>query len=97
MVKTTTKPAPETSVDQQVKFLTREEVLKLVGVSYPCLWGWIRAGLFPPSRVLGIEGGHRSKICWVEAEVRMWMANRPQRLPKGTTAVWQPPSEDTAR
>jgi predicted DNA-binding transcriptional regulator AlpA len=85
--------------DQQTtkfpKFLTRKQVCAIVGVTYPSLWTWVRAGHFPAGRQLGIGEGNRNKIGWVESEVLNWMQTRPLQLPKGTTKVYQP-SEATA-
>ena len=67
-----------------IRFLTKGEVLELVGVSYPAVWGWIRDGKFPPGRSIGF--GKRSHVAWIESEVQDWMAARPQRLPKGSKA-----------
>ncbi len=70
-----------------LKFLSRDEVLQLINVSYPTLWSWIRAGTFPPAREL--SGNTRaSRIYWLEHEVLTWMANRPPRLPRGTVAIY---------
>jgi predicted DNA-binding transcriptional regulator AlpA len=80
-------PVSELRQGPPLKFLSRDEVLKLVGVSYGTLWGWIREGNFPPAREL--SGNKRaSRIYWLEHEVLEWMANRPPRLPKGTRAVY---------
>jgi predicted DNA-binding transcriptional regulator AlpA len=70
-----------------LKFLSRDEVLKLVGVSYGTLWGWIREGKFPPARELN-SSERASRIYWLEHEVLSWMANRPPRLPKGTRTIY---------
>ena len=35
--------------EQTVKLLSRVEVIDLVGVSYPCLFGWIREGKLNPA------------------------------------------------
>ncbi len=69
-----------------VKFLTKKEVLQLVGVSYSTLWSWIRDNQFPPARELNPGGVGHAKIMWIESEVLHWMATRPQRLPKGAAA-----------
>jgi predicted DNA-binding transcriptional regulator AlpA len=72
---------PRNEIDSSVRLLTKGEVLALIGVSYPALWGWIRDGKFPAGRSIGF--GKRSHVAWVESEVAEWIANRPLRLPKG--------------
>ena len=57
-------------------------MLKRVGVTYPCLWGWIRVGRFPPARAVG--DGRKGHMVWVEREVVDWMLARPPRIPKGS-------------
>jgi predicted DNA-binding transcriptional regulator AlpA len=75
------------------KFISRKQVCALVGVTYPSLWGWIKAGHFPPGRKLGIGTGNRNKIVWLESEVLEWMTTRPLQLPKGTIAVYGRPDQ----
>jgi prophage regulatory protein len=60
------------------RLLSKPEVLDRVGVSYPCIWSWMRQGKFPRSRDLG---GHR--IAWLESEVNEWISNLPVRRLKG--------------
>lgn len=67
------------------KLLNRDDVLDLIGISYPCLWGWIRDGKFPAGRDLG--GGKKGHVVWIEEEVMDWVRSRPKRLPKGTKEV----------
>jgi predicted DNA-binding transcriptional regulator AlpA len=74
------KATPATATP--IKFLTREEVLALIGVSYVTLWTWIRDGKFPPAREL-VGDAKRNRIVWIESEVQAWMASRPKRLPVG--------------
>jgi predicted DNA-binding transcriptional regulator AlpA len=64
------------------RLLTRLEVLALLNVTYPTLWGWVRDGHFPPPRELG--WGKKGRIGWVQSEVQAWIASLPKRLPKGT-------------
>lgn len=71
-------------------FLTKQQVLELVGVSFPTLWDWMRKGQFPSSRVLGQGAGNRTTARWLRSEINQWMASRPPRLFKGATAVWRP-------
>jgi prophage regulatory protein len=53
------------------RLLSRREVLDRVGVSYPTLWHWMRAGTFPRSRDIG------GKVAFIESEVDRWIANLP--------------------
>ena len=70
-----------------LRFLSRDEVLKMLRVSYGTLFGWIREGNFPPARELN-SSERASRIYWLEHEVLEWMANRPPRLPRGTRTVY---------
>lgn len=68
-----------------IQMLSKAEVMKAAGVkSYTTLWGWIRAGIFPPPRQLGPEGGRHSAIAWIDREVYTALANKPRRFPNGT-------------
>jgi predicted DNA-binding transcriptional regulator AlpA len=60
-----------------LRLLSKPEVLEKIGVSYPCLWSWMRQGKFPRSREL------HGKIAWLESEVDSWIANLPVRKLKG--------------
>jgi predicted DNA-binding transcriptional regulator AlpA len=65
---------------QPIKFLSKQEVLAIIGVSSALLSEWIRDGHFPAARELGAKpGGNRTKIGWIDAEVYEWMRNTPQR------------------
>jgi predicted DNA-binding transcriptional regulator AlpA len=66
------------------RLLSKQDVLALIGVSYPALWGWIRDGHFPPARRLGVGDVKRVKIGWLESEVFAWIESRPAQRPKGS-------------
>src|SRR5262245_16927940 len=66
-----------------VKWLSKKQVLEILGVSHVTLREYIRQGKFPPPRIIGKDGGGRSKIGWVDAEVYAAINNAPRRLPKG--------------
>jgi predicted DNA-binding transcriptional regulator AlpA len=63
----------------------KDEVLELLGISYPCLFGWIRDGKFPPGRSIGT--GKKGHVAWIESEVHDWIWSRPARRPKGSRAA----------
>jgi predicted DNA-binding transcriptional regulator AlpA len=65
----------------QVRLISKPEVLDRVGVTFPTIWKWMREGKFPRSRELG------GKAAWIEAEVEAWIANLPVRRLKGDGAV----------
>jgi predicted DNA-binding transcriptional regulator AlpA len=75
------KAAPSRSTSP-IKFLSKQEVLALIGVSYATLWTWMRDGNFPLAREL-VGDAKRNKIVWIESEVHAWMASRPKRRPAG--------------
>lgn len=68
--------------NDQVRLLDRHAVCALVGVSYPTIWAWTRAGKFPPARVIG--GGNR--VRWRSDEINAWLAGLPQSKLKGNAA-----------
>jgi predicted DNA-binding transcriptional regulator AlpA len=56
----------------------KDELLRLLGVSYGSIFAWMRVGKFPLAREIG-PGGRTTKIAWLRAEVDAWLAARPQR------------------
>jgi predicted DNA-binding transcriptional regulator AlpA len=63
------------------RLLSKAEVLERVGVSYPTLWAWMRAGKFPRGVFVGAKGG------WFEDELDAWFANLPRQRLKGDEPV----------
>jgi predicted DNA-binding transcriptional regulator AlpA len=59
------------------RLISKPEVLDRVGVTFPTLWAWMRAGNFPRARILG------GRTCWLESEIDAWIENRPIRRLKG--------------
>ena len=62
------------------RLLKKSEVLAIVGVTYPSLWAWMRAGNFPRSRIVG------GRSMWVSTEIEEWLAGLPVRPLKGDAA-----------
>lgn len=73
-----------------VRLLDKAEVCALAGVTFPTIWAWMRAGLFPRSRMVG--RGHSSKSVWVSTEIDAWLAALQVRPLKGDA----PSSSETA-
>jgi len=72
------KPKPKPIIGQQeLRFLSKPEVLERVGVSYQTIWRWMVRGDFPRARRLNAPGTKTAKIGWLEHEVNEWIANRP--------------------
>jgi prophage regulatory protein len=69
--------AAATAAAKPARFISKQEVLARVSVSYPTIWQWMRDGKFPRSRELG------GRVVWLESEVEEWMANVPLRRLKG--------------
>ena len=69
-------------IEKPIRLLTKGEVLELIGVTYPCLWTWIKNGKFPAGRSIG--NGKKGHVAWIESEVNDWILSRPRRLPKGS-------------
>ena len=66
-----------------IQVLDKSAVMEKVGVSsWITIRSWIISNGFPPPRQLG-PGNGRSLVGWLSNEVDAWLANRPQRLPKG--------------
>jgi predicted DNA-binding transcriptional regulator AlpA len=55
------------------RLIYKPEMLDRVGLSYPCIWQWMREGKFPMVREAG------GKSAWLESEIDTWIANRPPR------------------
>ena len=79
-------PAP---TDSTPRLLSRQEVLKLVPISYPCLWAWVRDGIFPAPRALG-PAGTKNRVAWLESDVRHWIETQPERRGKGAKHKYVP-------
>lgn len=65
----------------QVRLISKPEVLDRVGVTFPTIWKWMREGKFPRSRELG------GKVAWIESEIEAWIASLPVRRLKGDGAA----------
>lgn len=77
----TAPPNFSPEVYASLKFISRAEMLKLIGdVTYPAVWSWIQRGTFPRGREIG------RRTMWIEAEVKAWIASRPVRKLKGDDA-----------
>lgn len=59
------------------RLLSKLEVLDRIGVTFPTIWAWMRAGTFPRSVVIG------GKTAWIESEVEAWIAALPRQKLKG--------------
>ena len=63
------------------RLLSKNEVVEIVGATYPTIWSWMRAGAFPRSRVVG------GRSMWLSDEVNEWLAGLPVRRLKGDSAI----------
>jgi predicted DNA-binding transcriptional regulator AlpA len=52
-------------VRKRIRLISRQELVDIVGVSFPSIWQWVREGKFPPPRKLG-KGG---RTAWLESEI----------------------------
>ena len=64
-----------------MRLLKKSEVLAIVGVTYPSVWTWMRAGNFPRSRIVG------GRSMWRSDEIDAWLAGLPIRRLKGDAAA----------
>src|SRR3954451_16570257 len=62
-VPTPTKPAAASPIPAVKRFVFKGDVLERIGVSYPCLWRWMRDGKFP----VALEVGGR--CAWLESDI----------------------------
>ena len=60
-----------------VKFLTRNEVLERIPVTYVTLWKWMQDNKFPRAREVG------GKSLWVEGEIDAFIKDSPLVKLKG--------------
>ena len=63
------------------RLLSKPEVLAIVGVTFPSLWAWMRAGTFPRSRIVG------GRSMWRSDEIDEWLAGLPIRPLKGDSSA----------
>ena len=59
------------------RLLTKNQVLARIGVTFPTVWAWMRAGEFPRAVVVG------NKSMWHEQEINAWITALPRRDLKG--------------
>lgn len=72
-VPTPTEPAAANPIPANKRFVFKGDVLERIGVSYPCLWRWMRDGKFP----IALEVGGR--CAWIKSDIDAWMLSRPAR------------------
>jgi len=60
------------------KLLSKPEVLARVGVTFPTIWAWMRAGEFP--KPIQLPGNRR--VAWLEDELDEWLKGRPRQIYK---------------
>jgi predicted DNA-binding transcriptional regulator AlpA len=71
-----------------VRLLSKAEILAITGVTFPTVWTWMRAGIFPRSRIVG------GKSMWRSDEIEAWLAALPVRTLKGDAKVQVGEGED---
>jgi predicted DNA-binding transcriptional regulator AlpA len=59
------------------RLMLKAEVLEIAHCTYATLWGWMREGKFPRSRMAG------GKSVWLSNEVHKWVRNLPLAPLKG--------------
>lgn len=53
------------------RFVLKNEVLKITGKSYPTIWRWVKAGIFPAPKKIG-----PNSIGWLESDIRAWLESK---------------------
>jgi predicted DNA-binding transcriptional regulator AlpA len=71
----------ETPPEQPERLLTKVEVCAIANATFPSIWGWMRAGTFPRSRVVG------GRSMWLSSEIAAWLGGLPVRRLKGDAEV----------
>jgi predicted DNA-binding transcriptional regulator AlpA len=59
------------------RLLSRPELLKMVGISYPTIWRMMRLGRFPLPRRIG--PWENSPVRWDSNEVQAWIDALPRQ------------------
>ena len=77
MVKKSAALAKGVTGQQALRLLSKAEVCQTVGVSFPTIWVWMRAGSFPRSRIVG------GKSMWRSDEIAQWLDDLQVRPLKG--------------
>lgn len=77
-----TPARPELTPDAETpavgeRLLSKGEVCRIVGATFPTIWAWQRAGKFPRSRIVG------GKSMWLASEIEEWLSKLPVRKLKG--------------
>jgi len=75
--------AIRTKLAHRCGYLDKNEVLAIVGCSYPSLWKWQRAGKFPVAKIM------LGKSKWEAATVAAWLDGLPTRHVKPLAAAEQ--------
>lgn len=57
-------------IENEVRFLTRTEVLKLTKIKQSTLYYYMKIGLFPRPKRIGKRAG-----MWLETDVQEWFRN----------------------
>jgi predicted DNA-binding transcriptional regulator AlpA len=63
--------------DDGESLLSRKQVCKRVGKTFPTIWGWMQAGKFPRAR------DNNGQPAWLESEVTAWIKGLPIKPYKG--------------
>lgn len=74
-----------------LRLISKTEVLKRVGVTFPTIWAWMRAGKFPRSRDIG------GKVAWIESDIEAWIAGLPDKKYKGDGNIQQATKTQSGR
>jgi predicted DNA-binding transcriptional regulator AlpA len=69
--------APDPTPQVELRLISKAEVLRRIGVTFPTIWKWMREDKFPRSRNLG------GRAAWIESEVTRWIINCPVVKLKG--------------
>jgi prophage regulatory protein len=59
------------------RLLFKPEVIERTGLSFPTIWGLMRKGEFPRSRIVG------GRSAWLSSEIDAWIRRLPVRKLKG--------------
>jgi prophage regulatory protein len=69
----TSSPSPTDGTARlEEEFWDAETVVARTGLARSTIYGYVKIGLFPKQRSLGVR-----RVAWLASEVRAWMASRP--------------------
>ena len=67
------------------RLVSKEEVLQILGVTYPTVWRFVHEGKFPPGRYVG------TRVFWRMSEVNAFIESLPRQAARGMAPAFRGP------